>query len=454
MAAYSDHFGINNIPFGIASSAQHQPQCVSRIGNTVVFLAVLARAGLITTGETSLDHIFDAPTLNAFAALPKSVQRDVRSSLQQLFSAGTRNLLPEGSAADIDSVQMHLPVAIGDFTDFSASKQHVLNAGEAVLGKRSLPPGFLHFPVGYAGRASSIVVSGTPVERPVGQFVDRNVDGQKVVCRPSEAVDYELEVAAIIGKSVEIGQRVRVTDADEHIFGLVMLNDWSGVPTADQDMFCACYLPNSPIIILKNTSAHVRYSDFTTPTLSIPPARDIQALEMQPLGPLNSKNFGTSMSPWVITLDALVPFKTPPPPRDQPVASYLDDPTSSNYSIDLVAEILSGSTSTVTCKTQLQPMYWTFGHMLAHHTLGGCNLKTGDLIASGTVSGLAETEHGCLLELTRGGTESFRLEDGSSRTYLRDGDVVRFTGLATREGSSVGFGDCVGQVRPARPLAE
>ncbi|KAK4957766.1 hypothetical protein LTR66_000852 [Elasticomyces elasticus] len=410
MAAYSDHFGINNIPFGIAGSAQHQPQCVSRIDNTVVFLAVLARAGLITTCETSLDHIFDAPTLNAFAALPKSVQRDVRSSLQQLFSAGTRDSLPDGSTTDIDSVQMHLPVAIGDFTDFSASKQHVLNAGEAVLGKRSLPPGFLHFPVGYAGRASSIVVSGTPVERPVGQFVDRSVDGQKVVCRPSEAVDYELEVAAIIGKPVEIGQRVRVADADEHIFGLVILNDWS--------------------------------------------ARDIQALEMQPLGPLNSKNFGTSMSPWVITLDALAPFKTPPPPRDQPVASYLNDPTSSNYSIDLVAEILSGSTSTVTCRTQLQPMYWTFGHMLAHHTLGGCNLKTGDLIASGTVSGLAETEHGCLLELTRGGTESFRLEDGSSRTYLHDGDVVRFTGFATREGSSVGFGDCVGQVRPARPLAE
>ena len=166
--------------------------------------------------------------MNAFAALPKSVHRAVRSELQNAFSKNEHVSLPEGSTADIDSVQMHLPVAIGDYTDFSVSKDHNMNAGEAIFGKRFLPRGFLHFPLGYAGRASSIVISGTPIERPVGQFVDRSAGGEKVVCKPTEEFDYELEMAAIIGKPVEAGQRVRAADADEHIFGLVLLNDWSG----------------------------------------------------------------------------------------------------------------------------------------------------------------------------------------------------------------------------------
>lgn len=173
--------------------------------------------------------------MNAFAALPKSVQRDVRSNLQHVFSTDNRNTLPKGSTANIDSVQMHLPVAIGDFTDFSASKEHVLNAGEAVLGRTFLPPGFLHYPIGYCGRASSIIVSGTSIEQPVGQFRDRSVDLDRVVCEPSKALDYELEIAAIIGKPVRTGQRVHAADADEHIFGLVMLNDWSG-------KFSCCYV--------------------------------------------------------------------------------------------------------------------------------------------------------------------------------------------------------------------
>lgn len=171
---------------------------------------------------------------------------------------------------------------------------------------------------------------------------------------------------------------------------------------------------------------------------------------MNPLGPLNSKNFGTSISAWVITLDALEPFKTPAPPRDQPVASYLDDPASTNYAIDLEVQIICNGSSTVTCQTQFQTMYWTFRQMLAHHTIGGCNLKTGDLLASGTVSGVGDMEHGCLLEATMGGTKEFRLEDGSSRVYLHDGDVVRFTGIARKDGSSIGFGDCAGQLKPVR----
>lgn len=175
---------------------------------------------------------------------------------------------------------------------------------------------------------------------------------------------------------------------------------------------------------------------------------------MNPLGPLNSKNFGTSVSPWVITLDALEPFRTAAPPRDQPVARYLHDPRDSNFAVELEVEILSGDNSTLTCRTQLQSMYWTFRQMVAHHTVGGCNLNTGDLIASGTVSGAEDMEHGCLLEFTQGGKKDFRLTDGSSRVYLYDGDIVRFTGRARSAGLSIGFGDCIGQVKPARPLTD
>lgn len=179
------------------------------------------------------------PTLNAFAGLSKGIQLHVRAALQHVFTSEDHKSLPEGSTLDVDNVQLHLPVAIGDFTDFSASKEHVLNAGEAILGKRFLPPGFLHFPIGYGGRASSIVVSGTPIDRPVGQFRDPDGDGERVVCEPSRAVDYELEVAAVIGKPVERGQRVRAADADNHIFGLVMLNDWSGKSSPYQETWCS-----------------------------------------------------------------------------------------------------------------------------------------------------------------------------------------------------------------------
>lgn len=175
---------------------------------------------------------------------------------------------------------------------------------------------------------------------------------------------------------------------------------------------------------------------------------------MNPLGPLNSKNFGTSVSAWVVTLDALEPFRTAAPPRDQPVASYLHDPRDSNFAVELEVEILSGDSSTLTCRTQLRSMYWTFRQMVAHHTVGGCNLNTGDLIASGTVSGAEDMEHGCLLEFTQGGKKDFRLTDGSSRVYLCDGDIVKFTGRARGAGLSIGFGDCIGQVNPARPLPD
>ncbi|KAK2736758.1 hypothetical protein FQN55_001520 [Onygenales sp. PD_40] len=400
---YPEHFGINNIPFGVGSSPSiSPPQCVSRVGNTVIFLSLLAKAGLFADSGPLLEEAFSEPTLNKFAALPKEIHRHVRSVVQNALLTGCP--LPEGSTADISDVQLHLPVAVGEFTDFSASKEHVLNAGEVVTGKRALPPAFLDFPIAYAGRASSIVVSGTPIERPMGQFLNRQSTVPEVVYGPSRQVDFELEVAAIIGQSVDGGQRVTATDADEHIFGLVLLNDWS--------------------------------------------ARDIQAYEMSPLGPFNGKNFGTTISPWVITLAALEPFTVPAPAREKPVASYLHGGLDKAFSIILKADVRGGEMAyTTVCESNMGMMYWTFSHMLAHHTVGGCSLRTGDILASGTVSGSGNGEFGCLLESTWGGTKPISLADGTARAFLEDGDEVRFTGQAD---AGVGFGECVGRLVPAR----
>jgi fumarylacetoacetase len=358
--------------------------------------------------------------LNQFAALGRSVQRNVRIRIQELFSAEQLGSFSEGSLQDAAEVEMHLPVSIGDFTDFSASKDHCLNASEAIFGQRSLPPAFLNFPIAYAGRASSIVISGTPIERPQGQF--RGPDG--VIFGPSRAMDYELEFGAVIGKPLPRNQHLDISDAEEHIFGYVIVNDWSGSSSV-----------SPPRLLITNSQL----------------ARDIQGLEMNPLGPFNGKNFGTSISPWVVVPDALKPFGVPAPARDQKVAAYLDDPDATIYNIELQAEILAGGSSTVVCRTNLKLMYWNFRHMIAHHVIGGCDLKTGDLIASGTVSGPGDLEHGCLLESSLGGKRALKMEDGSTRTYLEDGDVVRFTGKAGVVGiSGVGFGQCVGEVRGSK----
>jgi len=337
--------------------------------------------------------------LNRFAALSKSIQQGVRLQIKEIFSTEKHKDLPDGSVADIQDVEMHLPVTIGDFTDFSASKDHCLNASEAIFRQRNLPPAFLNFPIGYAGRASSIVVSGTAIKRPRGQF--RSSDGVKFGL--SQAMDFELEFGAIIGKPLTGSHNFNIADTEEHIFGFVLVNDWS--------------------------------------------ARDIQGLEMNPLGPFNGKNFATSISPWVVVPEALEPFKVSAPARDQPVASYLDDQDSTIYSLDMQAEILIDGSSTVICRTNLKNMYWNFRHMIAHHTVGGCDLRTGDLVASGTVSGQGDLEHGCLLESTLGGKKELKLTHGSRRTYLQDGDVIRLTCRAMGVGvSGVGFGECIGEL--------
>ncbi|KAF6845343.1 X-Pro dipeptidyl-peptidase C-terminal non-catalytic domain-containing protein [Colletotrichum musicola] len=364
--SFSQHFSIANIPYGIASSAGHPKAVATRIGDLVVFLADL-----------------------------------------ELLRKSIRNLLSDDSVLSkygipISSVRVHLPLDIGGFTDFSCSKEHLLNASEAVMGQKSMPPAAPYLPIGYGGRPSSIVVSGTKIIRPYGQYRD----GDKIGFGPTRALDYELEVACIIGKPTRLGERVPISDADEHIFGLVLLNDWS--------------------------------------------ARDIQGFEMNPLGPMNGKSFGTTISPWVITLEALEPFATQPPPKDAPVQPYLlDKKEKSSYSIALQAEVLADGQATTVCNAQLSWMHWTFRDLVAQQTINGCNIDTGDVLATGTVSGGGDDEHGCLLETTKGGKVGWKLSNGQDRTYLQDGDGVRISGYA---GGGVGFGECVGFVDAARPF--
>ncbi|KAI9713160.1 MAG: hypothetical protein M1820_001145 [Bogoriella megaspora] len=403
---FAHHFSINNIPYGIASSSQHSPGVVTRLNDSVVFLDAVAQAGLFGSKfETDVVDALSKTTVNSLASLPKDTLKHFRSVLQDLL----RDLSKIQQCVEpVENVRMHLPVEVGDFTDFSCSADHMQNCGEAVTGLRTLPPSFLHLPVGYISRASSVVVSGTDFHRPWGQY---RKDGN-IVWGPTEQLDFELEMACVVGKPSNFGQRVKAEDATKHIFGIVILNDWS--------------------------------------------ARDIQALEMPPLGPMNSKSFCTSISPWIITTEALAPFRSTlnVPSRETPpngVMNHTSGIGREAYSIDLTASVAStedANSKTVVCRSNVKTMYWTFEDLIAHQTCNGARIRTGDLLATGTVTGKEKgTSHGCLLELTVGGKQSYELKNGEKRTYLQDGDSVALEGIA---GEGVGFGDCTGIVLSAQ----
>ncbi|KFY28338.1 hypothetical protein V491_00520 [Pseudogymnoascus sp. VKM F-3775] len=397
---FASHFSAHNIPFGIASSEGHpRRSAATRLENTVIYLDELAKHDLLSSLPKEALDAFSHVDLNGFAALPKSIHQQTRAALQSLFKEPLASL-PAGCTDKLNNVTMHLPVSSRDFTDFSCSKDHVLNAGEAIQKKRYLPPGFLHFPIGYSGRTCSLIVSGTSFVRPKGQF--RDAQGS-IVYGPTKQLDYELELACIIGKPTKLGETVASKHADDHIFGYVLMNDWS--------------------------------------------ARDIQGLEMPPLGPLNGKSFATSLSPWIITLDALQASAVEGQPRELQVASYLMDSNPINsYDIALQADLITGGKSTIICKSNLNAMYWTFRDLVVHQSSNGCCLNTGDILATGTISGSTDDSHGCLLELTNGGQYSFELSDGQSRIYIEDGDEIQISALAS---DGVGFGECTGKVLPA-----
>jgi len=395
LPGYASHFGIDNLPFGVASSAAHRfPTCVSRLEDTVIFLADLN--GAFKDVEGLPDAVFRQRYLNDYATLPDSVHQKVRYQLRATIRAG----LPESSTEHISAVTMLLPVSIGDFTDFSCSLDHVLNASEAATGTRAAPPSFFHQPVGYAGRCSSLSISGTAVQRPLGQYWEGKPRQSDVVFGPSRKMDYELEIGCIVGRPISRNQPIMADQAEQHIFGYVLVNDWS--------------------------------------------ARDIQVLEMDPLGPLNGKNAGTTLSPWIITRLALEDCKTASPPRQRHVAPHLSYSGHDTLSIDLTASISKSTdgTSEITCRSNTSSLYWTLAQCLAHQAIGGAGLRTGDLVATGTVSGSTEQEHGCLFEYVQD-------QSAAPRGYLEDGEIATLSGRCTE---GIGFGECVATLIPATSL--
>lgn len=403
-------FPIQNIPFGIFSCDDRGPRPCTRIGDSVIDLYVLAKADLLN--DLGLDpEAFDAPVLNPLMRSGKTGMRLLRNRLIELFRADNtflqeRTSIVAEAVIPVADVTLHLPVSIGDYTDFYSSREHATNVGIMFRGpENALMPNWLHLPVGYHGRASSIVVSGTAIQRPMGQM--RPDKEAPPVFGPSRQLDIELETAFITFEGRPLGQRIGVEEAEDFIFGMVLFNDWS--------------------------------------------ARDIQSWEYVPLGPFLGKNFGSSMSAWVVTMDALEPFRTAAPKQEPEPLPYLrtDGPHSFDIALEAVLKPANGQDTTI-CTTNFKYLYWTMAQQLAHHTVNGCNVRAGDVMASGTISGPTPNSFGSLLELTWRGSKPLKLADGSGRTFLEDGDTVVIRGHAERGGLRIGFGEVRGEILPAK----
>uniref|UniRef100_A0A6S8JSU9 Fumarylacetoacetase n=1 Tax=Dunaliella tertiolecta TaxID=3047 RepID=A0A6S8JSU9_DUNTE len=428
ISPHSD-FPLSNLPWGIFQDEGHNAldlpplrPCVA-LGDYVVDMWVLASKGLLTGPQWSSLSKTHGPlqqsSLNQLMGLGRPWWQEARASLQRLLSAQEGVIrddqrLRQQAIIPMDQVTMQLPAQVGDYTDFYASKEHATNVGRMFRpGGQALNPNWVHQPIAYHGRASSVVVSGMNVKRPLGQILPHKEAEQPIVA-PSRALDFELEMAAFVGKGNALGESISVEDAwRQHIFGLVLMNDWS--------------------------------------------ARDIQKWEYQPLGPFNGKNWATQISPWIVTTDALEPFFTEAPLQSPPVLPYMQEETRRSLpDIDLQVDVTPEGVKQASCvsKSNLKYMYWTFSQMVAHHTLGGCNLRPGDLLGTGTVSGPEPHQCGSLLELTHGGTKPLSLDQGSTSGqlgYLRDGDEVVLKGFCAKEGlPRIGFGECRGKVLPAR----
>ncbi|CZR68749.1 related to fumarylacetoacetate hydrolase family protein [Phialocephala subalpina] len=397
---FAEHFSLANLPYGIATSETHPgPSIVTRLQDDVLFLSTMVEEGVLKDVRQTTANALHNATLNEFASLPRAERRGFRSILLQTLR-DHRDEISLACVEHIDNVKMHLPIKVGEFSDFSCSKSHQLNCSEAVFGTAKLPPGFLHFPPGYAGRASSIVVSGTPIRRPKGQY--RGEDGKATYGKTKE-LDYELEMACIIGEGSQQGESIPASRALDHVFGMVLLNDWS--------------------------------------------ARDVQALEMVPTGPFSSKSFATSISSWVVTAEALEPFRAPLPSRDVAVAEYLaGEESQGSYNIHLKAELIHDVVTSKVCESMFDSLYWGIQHCVAHQTVNGCKLNTGDVLATGTVSGATRDSLGCFFEMSRAGKDEVKVEGGESRKYLEDGDSIRLSAFAGSPSDGVGFGECVGLV--------
>lgn len=401
-------FPIQNIPFGIFKpKSSVSARAGSIIGNQVIDLAALYSLGHLD-GLGLSKGVLESTFLNDFIALGKLVTRATRERIQQIFSDAKFNTaeLKDAVLFDEQEVEMLLPVKIGDYTDFYSSREHATNVGIMFRDPaNALLPNWLHIPVGYHGRSSSIVVSGTPIRRPKGQTNPK--DEPQPLFGPSLQVDFELEMAFVVGKSNALGEPVSVENAEEHIFGLALFNDWS--------------------------------------------ARDIQKWEYVPLGPFLAKNFASSLAPWIVTMEALEPFRCEGPVQENPAPlPYLQTSGKNNIDLNLEVDITpEGVAGTTVSKSNFKYMYWSMAQQLAHHTINGCNMQVGDVCASGTISGPTPSSYGSMLELAWRGTKPLPMADGTERKFIQDGDTVTMRGYCEREGLRIGFGKVEGKVMPA-----
>lgn len=415
-------FPLQNLPLGIFSPSSASPRGGVAIGDAIFDLKVASDAGLFSGEAAEAAQSACGDNLNAFFAMGASARRALRAQLQELLAEGSaaqarleamgQALLPTAATC-----QLHLPARVGDYTDFYVGIHHANNVGRLFRPDNPLLPNYKHVPIGYHGRASTVCVSGTPVRRPKGQTLPPGQEAPSF--GPSKRLDYELELGIWIGQGNEMGDSIAIGQANEHIAGYCLLNDWS--------------------------------------------ARDVQAWEYQPLGPFLAKNFGTTVSPWVVTAEALEPFRSAQPARPegdpQPLPYLLDEADQAKGAFDIELEVLI--LTAAMREKGLQPhrlalsntlnMYWTVAQMVAHHSVGGCKLQSGDLFGSGTLSGPEPQAFGSLLESTFGGKQPISLPNGEQRTFLEDGDEVILRARCQREGyPSIGFGECRGVLLAAR----
>jgi fumarylacetoacetase len=403
--AEDSHFPIQNLPYGVFRRPGERARVGVAIGDQILDLSALQDR--ILPGRP----VFDRDSLNDFLALGRAAWSEARAAVSRLLRADEPTLrddaaLRKRALIPMADAELLLPVQIGDYTDFYSSREHATNVGAMLRGpENALMPNWLHLPVAYHGRASSVVVSGTDVRRPRGQY--KPADAATPLFGPSRSLDFELEMGYFIGPGNPLSQPIPIDRALDHIFGMVLVNDWS--------------------------------------------ARDIQAWEYQPLGPFLAKNFATTISPWVVPLDALEPFRTAGPIQEPQPLAYLRSAGDCAYDIRLEVTLQSERMNRpqTICGSNFKYLYWNLCQQVAHHTVNGCNLRTGDLLASGTISGPTRDSYGSLLELTRRGSQPIQLPDGDKRGFLQDGDRVTLTGWCQGPGYRIGFGDATGKILPA-----
>ncbi len=394
-------FPLNNLPYGVFSTDASPATCGVAIGDKILDCQAAEQSGLLTLPGGAL---LDRGVWNPVMAAGPAVWTQVREQLTALLAAHSDvQAVVEPLLVTMSEARLHMPFAVAEYTDFYAGRHHATNVGTMFRGaENALPPNWLHLPIGYNGRASSVVVSGTDVRRPWGQIKGPNEAVPRFA--PCARFDLELELGAIVGQPSS--GPITVAQADAHLFGYVLLNDWS--------------------------------------------ARDIQAWEYQPLGPFQAKATATTISPWIVPKAALEPFRCDTPDREAPLLDHLKDAGPMLYDIALeVALTPQGGKISTLAQTNYREMYYSSAQQLAHHTTSGCPMRVGDLLGSGTISGPEATQRGSLLELSWGGKEPLTLEDGTKRSFLEDGDMVTLRGAARGDGYTIGFGDCRGTVLPA-----